>query len=107
MEDVELSGVTIPAGSTVLPLPNAAHFDPRFVPDPLRFDVGRPPAAHLGFGHGVHHCVGAPLARAELRIALEVLTTRFPGLRLATGIEDLTWKEGLIVRAPTELPVTW
>ena len=106
-KDVELSGVTIPAGSTVVPLPNAAHFDPRFVPDPLRLDVGRQPAPHLGFGHGVHHCVGAPLARAELRIALEVLTSRMPDLRLATGVDEIVWKEGLIVRAPVELPVTW
>jgi cytochrome P450 len=106
-EDVELSGVTIPAGSTVVPLPNAAHFDPRFVPDPLRLDVGRDPAAHLGFGHGVHHCVGAPLARAELRIALEVLTSRLPDLRLAVDLDQVEWKEGLIVRAPVELPVTW
>jgi cytochrome P450 len=106
-EEVELSGVTIPAGSTVLPLVNAAHFDPEFVDDPQRLDVGRRPSAHLGFGHGVHHCVGASLGRLELTIALTALVTRLPDLRLAVPESDLLWKQGLITRGPLNLPVVW
>ena len=106
-EDVELSGVTVPAGSTVLPIVNAAHFDPALTHDPTTLDVGRAPTAHLGFGHGVHHCVGAALGRLELTIALRTLVTELPRLRLAVPEEDLVWKEGLITRGPRDLPVTW
>lgn len=106
-QDVELSGVVVPAGSTVLPLVNAAHFDPGYVQDPQRLDVARPPGAHLGFGHGIHHCVGASLGRLELVTALTALVTRLPGLRLAGPEADLAWKAGLITRGPVRLPVTW
>ena len=106
-EDVVLSGVTVPAGSTVLPLVNAAHFDPAYVDDPQRLDVARPPSAHLGFGHGIHHCVGASLGRLELTTALHTLVTRLPYLRLAVPEAAVTWKQGLITRGPQTLPVTW
>jgi len=106
-EEVQLSGVTIPAGSTVLPLVNAAHFDPEFVPDPQRLDVGRPVTAHLGFGHGVHHCVGASLGRLELTIALSTLVARLPNLHPAPPEAELVWKQGLITRGPVRLPVSW
>lgn len=106
-EDVELSGVTIPAGTTVLPLVNAAHFDPAFVPDPQRLDVSRTPSPHLGFGHGIHHCVGASLGRLELTTALRALVTRIPELHLAQPAADLPWKAGLITRGPIRLPIAW
>jgi cytochrome P450 len=106
-EDVVLSGVTVPAGSTVLPIVNAAHFDPALTDDPTTLDVTRAPTAHLGFGHGVHHCVGAALGRLELTIALRTLVTELPGLRLAVPESELAWKEGLITRGPVQLPVTW
>jgi cytochrome P450 len=106
-EDVELSGVTVPAGSTVLPLVNAAHFDPTLVDDPQRLDVGRPPSPHLGFGHGIHHCVGASLGRLELATALTALVTRMPKLHLAVPEAELTWKAGLITRGPVALPLAW
>jgi len=106
-EDVELSGVTVPAGTTVLPLVNAAHFDPALVPDPQRLDVTRPPSPHLGFGHGIHHCVGASLGRLELATALTALVTRMPELHLAGPEADVAWKQGLITRGPLELSVAW
>jgi cytochrome P450 len=106
-EDVQLSGVTVPAGSTVLPLVNAAHFDPTFVSDPQRLDVARPPSPHLGFGHGIHHCVGASLGRMELTTAVSALVTRMPNLHLAVPENDLEWKAGLITRGPLRLPIAW
>ncbi len=77
-EEVSLHGEVIPAGSPVLLLTGAACRDPRAFQDPDRFDITRPPALSLGFGHGIHSCLGAALARAESRIALEELARRVP-----------------------------
>jgi cytochrome P450 len=74
--DVELHGVTLPAGRKGLLLFGSANRDERRWGDPDRFDIGRNPAGHLAFGHGIHHCLGAPLARLEARVALEVLLPR-------------------------------
>jgi cytochrome P450 len=71
--DIELHGVTLPAGAKGLLLFGSANRDERRWNEPDRFDIGRNPAGHLAFGHGVHHCLGAPLARLETRVALEVL----------------------------------
>jgi cytochrome P450 len=70
-------------------------------------DVDRPPQRHLAFGHGVHHCLGAPLARMEGHVALGSLLRRFPHLALAVPSEDLRWGhgDGLVLRGLTELPV--
>jgi cytochrome P450 len=78
VRDVELHGTTIPAMSPVLLLTGAATRDDRAFDDPDRFDINRPPALALGFGHGVHSCLGAALARMESRIALEELARRYP-----------------------------
>jgi cytochrome P450 len=88
-EDVTLHGVTIPKGSPVIPLLGAANHDPRVFDDPERFDVGRTPNRHLGFGFGMHFCLGAQLARMETRIALVNLFERLPDLRLAVPPETL------------------
>jgi cytochrome P450 len=88
-EDVTLHGVTIPRGAAVMPLLGAANHDPRVHHDPQRFDVGRSPNHHLAFGHGIHYCLGAHLARAEMRIALRRLFERFPDLALAVPRERL------------------
>ena len=82
-EAVELDGVTVPAGQQVLVGLGAANRDPVLVESPDRLDVTRIPARHLAFGHGPHHCLGAPLARLEAHLAFGSLLTRFPEMRLA------------------------
>lgn len=79
-EDIELHGVTIPKGKGVMPLFGAANHDPRKFDSPQTFDITRSPNHHIGFGHGVHYCLGAHLARAEARIGLKKLFERFPDL---------------------------
>lgn len=107
-EDVPLAGTTIRAGETVIPSMGAANRDPRVFDHADTLDITRSPNPHLGFGAGVHHCLGAPLARAELHIALATLLARFPKLRGAVTTDDeLDWKTGLIVRGFRSYPVTW
>lgn len=106
-EDIEIGGVRIKAGEAVLLGLGAANRDERAFPDPDRFDVSRSVNAHLGFGHGAHYCVGAALARIELRIALGSLLRRFPTLELAVPLDALTVRENRLTGGLTELPVTW
>lgn len=82
-EDIVLHGVTIPRGQAVMPLFVAANHDPRVFADPHVFDINRTPNHHLGFGHGIHYCLGAHLARAETQVAINGLLRRFPDLELA------------------------
>lgn len=103
-EDVELGGVTVRAGEPVVVALNSANRDETVFPDPDAIDFARATTPHVGFGHGPHHCLGAPLARMELQVALHTLVTRLPGLRLAG---DVVWKSGLATRAPEHLPVAW
>ncbi|MFJ8043397.1 cytochrome P450 [Kitasatospora sp. NPDC096147] len=101
-----LGGQPVPAGRPVFVCPGAANRDPARFPDPDRLDLDRPDAAaHLSFGHGVHRCLGAPLAHAELEITLRVLLERFPGMRLAGPAEELTWRHSRLFRGLTALPV--
>jgi cytochrome P450 len=106
-EAVELDGVEIPAGKQVLVCLGGANHDPTVHDDPTALDIDRPPRPHLGFGHGIHFCLGAPLARLEGRIAFTALLTRFPDLRLAVDRRDLRWThgDGLVLRGLDELPV--
>ena len=83
-KDVELHGVTIPAGSRVMLAWGAANHDDRVFPDPERLDVTRTVERHLAFGHGVHYCLGANLARLEARVAFEEWHARFPAYELAS-----------------------
>lgn len=83
VEDITLHGVTIPKGAAVVPLLGAANHDPAVFDNPELFDIARSPNKHLGFGQGIHYCLGAPLARLETRIALSTLLARNPHLRLA------------------------
>ncbi|OKK17228.1 cytochrome [Streptomyces sp. CB00455] len=106
-EPLEIDGVRIPAGDSVLLSPAAASRDPRHFPDPDRFDIRRPPRGHLAFGHGVHHCLGAPLARAEGRIALETLLRRCPDLALTVDADTLVHRQGVMLRGLAALPVRW
>jgi cytochrome P450 len=106
-EPVEISGVTIPAGAQVIINLAAANRDPRQNPNPDTLDITRSDAHHLGFGYGIHFCLGARLARMESQIALETLVRRFPALRLAVPGGALHWGhgDGLVLRGLTELPV--
>jgi cytochrome P450 len=106
-EDVTIGGVTIPAGEQVIPLFATANRDPSVFADPDRFDVTRDAASHLSFGAGVHHCLGAQLARVELREAFRGLIGRLPGLRLAVPASELEFKPGMAIHSLRELPVLW
>ncbi|GAA3062102.1 hypothetical protein GCM10020254_02470 [Streptomyces goshikiensis] len=97
-EDVTLSGVTVPAGETVLLSLAAANRDPDRFSGPDLFDVFRDTAGHLALGHGIHYCLGAPLARAETEIALAALLDRFGALALAEPEEGPRWRPSLRAR---------
>lgn len=105
--EVNVGGVVIPAGAQVLLLLGSANHDERVFEDPERFDIARENAtAHLSFGHGIHHCLGASLARMEARVALEQLTARLPSLRAAhAGTVDVL--PNTTFRGPRRLDVTW
>ncbi|MEV4440355.1 cytochrome P450 [Streptomyces sp. NPDC049577] len=105
-EPLEIGGVTVPAGEAVLVILGSASRDPGRFPEPDRFDIRRRPAGggHLAFGHGVHHCLGAPLARLEAEVAFSALLDRFPDLALDAGPADPLWRPGLI-RGLSRLPV--
>jgi cytochrome P450 len=105
--DVELAGAQIKAGDTVFLSVHLANYDPAVWPRPDVFDPGRGEQGHLAFGHGVHFCLGAPLARVELGIALEGLASRFPDLRLRLPADQLTWTVTSWLNAPVDLPVAW
>lgn len=102
--DTELGGVPIPAGSSVMPMLGAANRQEDRYPDPNRFDIFRAARAHIGFGHGVHVCLGMHLARLEMRVALNLLFDRLPNLRLDPAGDDPHIR-GQIFRSPTALPV--
>lgn len=104
-EPLTLDGVDVPAGVPVLVSPAAANRDPGRFAEPGRLDLDRDARAHLAFGHGVHRCLGAPLARMEASIALRKLFTRFPGLRLAVPGEELQWRRTRLMRGLEALPV--
>jgi cytochrome P450 len=105
--DIEVSGVTIPAGDLVLLDNGAANHDEGIFADPHRLDFTRPANAHLTFGHGAHYCIGAPLARVELQAVFSQLIPRFPTMRLAVPVEELHVRTDLLTGGLAELPVTW
>jgi cytochrome P450 len=105
-EDVEIGGVRLPRGSTVVVGTAPAGRDPGRFPDPDRLDVTRRDNAHLAFGHGIHHCLGAPLARLEGEVAIGTALRRLPGLALSAPWDELRWSTGTL-RGPQRLPVTF
>ncbi|GAA1391197.1 cytochrome P450 [Kitasatospora putterlickiae] len=108
LEDVELAGVTIAAGTTVVLSYQTANRDPDRFPDPHALDLRRQDGGHLAFGHGAHQCLGRQLARIELRVALRALLDRFPALRLVVPPEDVPLRpEAADVHGVKSLPVTW
>ncbi|SES47378.1 hypothetical protein SAMN04487983_106336 [Streptomyces sp. yr375] len=106
LEDLDIGGVDIPAGSRVWVSIASANRDEREFPSPRRFDPARRPA-HLAFGHGIHYCLGAPLARLEAEIAITSLIHRFPGLKLAVPADQLNWWPSFHKRGLQRLPVVW
>jgi cytochrome P450 len=106
LEDADLGGRPLPEGRMVLALLGAANRDPEVFEDPDRLDVRRRNVKPLSFGGGIHHCLGAQLARIEAAEALGALFERLPGLEL-TGFERPEWKPTITLRGVTRLPATW
>ncbi|MGS2589760.1 cytochrome P450 family protein [Streptomyces hebeiensis] len=102
---LRIGGQDIGQGEPVLVVLAAADRDPDRFADPDRLDLGRRDNQHLGYGHGIHYCLGAPLARLEAQTALATLLTRLPDMRLAQDPVDLRWRGGLIMRGLRTLPV--
>ncbi|AOS62251.1 cytochrome P450 [Actinoalloteichus hymeniacidonis] len=104
-EDVELAGVRIAAGDGVIAAIGSANRDHAAFTEPDELRLDRVDNPHLAFGHGVHHCLGAPLARVELQETLRLLTGRYPGMRLAVAPTELRWRR-VLISGVAELPVT-
>ncbi|ANZ38519.1 cytochrome [Lentzea guizhouensis] len=104
-EPLELGGVVVPADELVMVSLVAANRDPAKYENPDRLDVTRSAQGHVAFGHGIHFCLGAPLARLEFDVALTQLLARFPGLALAQEPETLVWRDSTLIRGLHTLPV--
>lgn len=104
-EPVTIGGVEIPAHEQVLVVTAAANRDPGRFTAPDRLDVDRPDNHHIAFGHGIHFCLGAPLARLEGDVAFTSLLSRFPGLRPAVALDRIHWTYRLVLRGLVALPV--
>ncbi|GAA1366396.1 cytochrome P450 family protein [Streptomyces beijiangensis] len=107
VEPVEVAGTVIEAGESVLVVLAAADRDPARFPESDRFDIRREAQGHLAFGHGIHYCLGAPLARLEGRIAVRALLERCPDLALDPDGGAYDWIPGLLMRGVRRLPVRW
>lgn len=105
VEPVRVAGVEIPAGQFVLISLLAANRDATKYPDPQRFDIARQTSGHVAFGYGIHHCVGAPLARLEGEIAIGGLLRTFDKLELAADPAELTWRGSQLIHGLHRLPV--
>ncbi|MFI2262676.1 cytochrome P450 [Streptomyces tubercidicus] len=106
-EDTELYGTRIPAGDSVIVSLSAANRDARQFPDADALHFDRTPNPHLAFGHGIHFCPGATLARIELQVALGTLLRRLPELRFAVPEDELEWTPAVLARGVLRLPVTY
>ncbi|MBO0653593.1 cytochrome P450 [Streptomyces triculaminicus] len=106
-EDADLHGTRVPAGDSVIVSLCAANRDPERFPDPDTLDLDRAQGPHLAFGHGVHFCPGAALARIEMQVALGTLLARLPGLRLDVDDDELRWIPAVLGRGTAELPVAF
>ena len=102
--DTEVGGMPVPAGQIVLPWLTAANRDERVFAEPHRFDIHRKPNPHLTFGHGIHFCLGAPLARLEARVALRLLLQRYRDIEVV-GDEQVEHRNPWTMVAVARLPV--
>ncbi|MFE3781947.1 cytochrome P450 [Amycolatopsis sp. NPDC059090] len=105
--DLRIGGVTVRMGELVVLSTGAANHDATVFPNPDEFDITRPVAAQLAFGHGGHYCIGAPLARIELHALFSQLVPAFPAMRLAVPVEELKVRTAVLTGGLIELPVTW
>ncbi|GAA2714866.1 cytochrome P450 family protein [Actinoplanes palleronii] len=105
-QPLTLGEVTIPVGEQVLVSLLAVNRDAQRFTAPDVFDVDRADGGHLAFGHGIHFCLGAPLARLEAQIALGRLLSRHPDIHLTVPWQDLRWRSGLLMHGLTALPIT-
>jgi cytochrome P450 len=106
-EDTEFRGQVIPKGEAILGSLMSADHDPEQFPEPERFDITREPNRHIAFGFGIHFCLGAPLARLEATIALNLLLERMPRLRFGVDPSGLRWRDGILIRGLQRLPVAF
>ena len=104
-EPVEIGGVRIGRGDPVLVALSGANRDPARFGDPDRLDLGRDSSGHLAFGHGIHYCLGAPLARLEAEIAVSALLARFGSISLAVPAASLRWRPSTLIHGLESLPV--
>jgi cytochrome P450 PksS len=107
VEDVLVAGSTIPRGGLVYVVLASANRDEATFEHPNMLDINRRNNRHLGFGHGMHYCLGAPLARMEAQFAINALLRRFPRLELAVSETKIRWKKGLVLRGVESLPVRY
>ena len=106
-EDVTIHGITIPRGEMTLGVIGSANRDEKIFHNPDELDITRDPNKHLSFGHGIHFCLGAPLARLEAEIAINTLLRRIPDLRLSIPANSLRWRSSMILRGLESLPVSF
>ncbi|MFJ3217567.1 cytochrome P450 [Kitasatospora sp. NPDC086801] len=107
MEDIQIGDVLVRAGEGVIAANGAANRDDSVFAEPDQFDVQRDTSEHIAFGHSVHQCLGQTLARIELEIVFTTLLQRIPGIRLAVPLEELPFKNDVIIYGLYSLPVTW
>ena len=101
---VTIHGVTIPRGEMALGVIGSANRDETVFENPDKLDIAREPNKHLSFGHGIHYCLGAALARLEAQIAINTLLERMSRLRMKGSPEALRWRRSLILRGLESLP---
>jgi cytochrome P450 len=105
LEPVVIGGVEIPAHEWVICVTSSGNHDPSRFGEPERLDIGRDTSGHLAFGHGIHYCLGAPLARLEGEVAFGALLARFPGMSLAVPPSSLRWRPSSLIHGLEALPV--
>ncbi|RLK53808.1 cytochrome P450 [Actinokineospora cianjurensis] len=107
LADIEVGDMTVEKGDAVVVSTAAANWDDSVFDQPEKLDFDRDGPQQLAFGHGIHRCVAQNLARVELEVVFSTLFARVPGLRLAAGVEELSFKEGALLYGVHTLPVTW